>query len=68
MNILLACGGGMSSSILAEALSKEAQNNGVTWEVNESSIDRVEDDLQEKDYQIVLLAPQVSFRKNTSPG
>ncbi|MEE6657087.1 hypothetical protein RAO19_01000 [Pediococcus acidilactici] len=24
MNILLACGGGMSSSILAEALSKEA--------------------------------------------
>jgi Phosphotransferase system cellobiose-specific component IIB len=55
MNILLACGGGMSSSILAEALSKEAQNNGVTWEVNESSIDRVEDDLQEKDYQIVLL-------------
>ena len=57
MNILLACGGGMSSSILAEALSKEAQNNGVTWEVNESSIGRVEDDLQEKDYQIVLLAP-----------
>ena len=68
MNILLACGGGMSSSILAEALSKEAQNNGVTWEVNESSIDRVEDDLQEKDYQIVLLAPQVSFRKKYIAG
>ena len=68
MNILLACGGGMSSSILAEALSKEAQRNGVTWEVNESSVDRVEDDLQEKDYQIVLLAPQVSFRKKYIAG
>lgn len=63
MNILLACGGGMSSSILADALVKEAAKQGQDWVVNESSIDKVEDDLIVKDYQIVLLAPQVSFRK-----
>lgn len=63
MNILLACGGGMSSSILADALVKEATKKGKDWVVNESSIDKVEDDLNAKDYQIVLLAPQVSFRK-----
>ncbi|MGY1575573.1 PTS sugar transporter subunit IIB [Pediococcus pentosaceus] len=63
MNILLACGGGMSSSILAESLTKEATKNGTTWEVDETSIDKVGDDLNEKDYSVVLLAPQVSFRK-----
>lgn len=63
MNILLACGGGMSSSILADALIKEAKKQGKDWVVNESSIDKVSDDLNSKDYQIVLLAPQVSFRK-----
>ncbi len=63
MNILLACGGGMSSSILAEALVKEASKNGLNWGVNESSIDKVADDLNAKSYEMVLLAPQVSFRK-----
>jgi len=32
--------------------------------VHETSIDKVEDDLNENDYQVILLAPQVSFKKN----
>ena len=63
MNILLACGGGMSSSILATALAKEAAGHQQDWHVHETSIDKVEDDLNENDYQVILLAPQVSFKK-----
>lgn len=63
MNILLACGGGMSSSILAAALTKEAAKNQQEWHVHETSIDKVADDLNEGDYQLILLAPQVSFKK-----
>lgn len=63
MNILLACGGGMSSSILATALTKEAVKHNKNWSVHETSIDKVSDDLNEKDYQLILLAPQVSFKK-----
>lgn len=63
MNILLACGGGMSSSILATALNKEAAKHNQDWTVHETSIDKVADDLNEDNYQLILLAPQVSFKK-----
>lgn len=63
MNILLACGGGMSSSLLATALTKEAIKHNQDWNVHETSIDKVSDDLNEVDYQMILLAPQVSFKR-----
>ena len=63
MNILLACGGGMSSSILANALAKKAAQKQQDWHVHETSIDKVADDLNEGNYQLILLAPQVSFKK-----
>lgn len=63
MNILLACGGGMSSSLLARALTREATKHNKNWNVHETSIDKVSDDLNETDYQLILLAPQVSFKK-----
>ncbi len=63
MKILLACGGGMSSSLLATALQNEAAKHGQNWTVHETSIDKVPDDLNEEDYQFILLAPQVSFKK-----
>lgn len=63
MNILLACGGGMSSSLLATALTKEAAKHNQKWNVQETSIDKVTDNLNSTDYQFILLAPQVSFKK-----
>lgn len=69
MNILLSCAGGMSSSILADAIKDEAKNQG-----NESIVidpigtESVEERLQSHDYDLILLAPQVLYRKDFIEG
>jgi Phosphotransferase system cellobiose-specific component IIB len=63
MNILLACSGGMSSSILSNALNKEARKRGKELSVDSTGTESVGDSLDRKKYDLVLLAPQVSFRK-----
>lgn len=64
MKVLLACGGGMSSSILAEGLVAEAKKHGLDdFLVKATGTEEVKLELQEEDWDIMLLAPQVSFRK-----
>lgn len=64
MKILLACGGGMSSSILADNLSKEAEKNGNHhFSIEATGTEEVSLKLQQSDWDVLLLAPQVSFRK-----
>ncbi|MDR0921587.1 MAG: PTS diacetylchitobiose transporter subunit IIB [Lactobacillales bacterium] len=64
MKILLACGGGMSSSILAENLVKEAKKNGNDFfEMEATGTEQVSLKMQQDEWDALLLAPQVSFRK-----
>ncbi len=64
MKILLACGGGMSSSILAENLVAEAKKNGNSdFTMEATGTEEVALKMQQEDWDALLLAPQVSFRK-----
>lgn len=64
MKILLACGGGMSSSILAENLVSEAKKQGNNDFVMEATgTEEVSLKMQQDNWDALLLAPQVSFRK-----
>lgn len=63
MRVLLSCGGKMSSSQLAEYIEDAAEKRGLNdIKVDATSIDAIEDDLQNAEYDLVLLAPQVSYR------
>ena len=64
MKILLACGGGMSSSILAENLVAEAmKHHNTEFSIEATGTEEVSLKLQQSDWDALLLAPQVSFRK-----
>lgn len=65
MNVLLACGGGMSSSILAENLAAEAKKNGVEdFHIEATGTENVGLKMKQTKWDVLLLAPQVSFRKS----
>ncbi|WP_165002980.1 MULTISPECIES: PTS diacetylchitobiose transporter subunit IIB [unclassified Enterococcus] len=64
MKVLLACGGGMSSSILAENLIAEAQKQGDhDFQIEATGTEEVSLKMQQDKWDALLLAPQVSFRK-----
>lgn len=64
MKVLLACGGGMSSSILAENLIVEAKKQGnENFTIEATGTEEVALKMQQGDWDALLLAPQVSFRK-----
>lgn len=64
MNVLLVCGGGMSSSILAENLLLEAKKQGnEEFYIEATGTESVELKMQQQEWDVLLLAPQVSFRK-----
>lgn len=64
MKVLLACGGGMSSSILAENLVAEAKKKGnQDFYMEATGTEEVNLKMQQEDWDALLLAPQVSFRK-----
>lgn len=64
MKVLLACGGGMSSSILAENLVAEAKKNGnQDFYMEATGTEEVGLKMQQEEWDALLLAPQVSFRK-----
>lgn len=65
MNILLACGGGMSSAVLAENLIAEAKRQGNdNFTMGASATEEVALKMQQEKWDALLLAPQVSFRKD----
>lgn len=69
MRILLACGGGMSSSLLAQNLVEEAKKNGNNdLYVQATSTENVPLNLQQETWDALLLAPQVAFRKEHLEG
>lgn len=61
MKVLLVCSGGMSSAIVAKALSEAGAKEGLDLEVHECGTQAFADKVKE-DYQISLVAPQIRHR------
>ncbi len=61
MDILMACAGGMSSSIVAQGLAQEAKKHGVDAYVEATHIGKIKEKMTEKKWVCILLAPQVRY-------
>ncbi|QNO13977.1 PTS sugar transporter subunit IIB [Alkalicella caledoniensis] len=60
--ILLACAAGMSTSLLVTKMEKAAVAKGIEVKIVAVPVDAFADNV--KDYDIVLLGPQVKFKKD----
>ena len=60
MRILLACGAGLSTSILMKKIEKYCADKGEDLTINAVPVNDVEG--YQKDYDCVLVGPQVSYR------
>ncbi|MFV0479317.1 MAG: PTS sugar transporter subunit IIB [Anaerorhabdus sp.] len=60
MKILLVCAGGMSTSILMKKMETYWKENGEELEIKAVGLGAYQDDY--KDFDIVLMGPQVSYR------
>lgn len=60
MNILLACGAGMSTSLLVSKMQKEADQQGVKADIQAVAIHEVKDHLDKAD--VVMLGPQIRYK------
>jgi len=64
MKILLSCAGGMSSSIVADGIIEAANKVGNTdISIDATGTESVEEDLKNQKYDLILLAPQVAYRR-----
>lgn len=63
MKILLACSAGMSTSLLENSIKKYAESIGETVEVMAKPSNEARESI--KDYDIVLLGPQVRFMESS---
>lgn len=61
MRILLVCAFGMSTSIIAEKIKAALGPDEKDWTVEAKEVTDFKDSV--KDYDIVLLGPQIGFRK-----
>lgn len=64
--ILLVCSGGMSTSVLMNKMEKYAQEKGISLAVDACGTGNYEDEA--KDYDIILLGPQIAYRKARIAG
>lgn len=62
MKVLLICAGGMSTSILMKKMEKYAAEQGIDFEVIARGAMDYED--YYRDYDVILLGPQVSYKKD----
>jgi len=63
--VLFICSGGMSSAIVEKALDKEAEKQNVDIITSAVGTGEAEDAINKKDWDIVLVAPQVKHRFST---
>lgn len=66
MKVLLICSGGMSSSLMSDALTKAAQAEGVDLTLQSTGSEALETLLP--DYDMVLVAPQIRHRFDRFAG
>lgn len=62
MNILLACAMGMSTSLVVNKMKEAASAQGKDYKIWATDIDSIED--EEESYDIVMVGPQVAWRKD----
>ncbi|RKD32305.1 PTS sugar transporter subunit IIB [Thermohalobacter berrensis] len=62
MKILLCCAAGMSTSLIVEKMKKAAETRNMDVTIEAVSVDEIENVIQ--DYDVVLLGPQVKYKKN----
>ncbi|MCH3943770.1 MAG: PTS sugar transporter subunit IIB [Atopobiaceae bacterium] len=63
MKVLLVCAGGMSTSMLMKKMKSYAEKNGIAdFKIAARGADEVD---AGGDYDIVLLGPQISYRKDS---
>ena len=63
MNILLSCAGGMSSSILADAIKDEAKKENIEINIDPIGTESVEERLGNTKYDLILLAPKFCIER-----
>lgn len=62
MKVLLVCAAGMSTGILVKKLEKYAADQGLDFEIKATGVNSYEDVC--KNYDCILMGPQVSYRKD----
>lgn len=62
--IMLVCTAGMSTSLLVSKMNKSAEENGIDAEVFAAGVNEVEEKLAENDVNVLLLGPQVRYKKS----
>lgn len=62
MKILLVCGAGMSTSILMNKMKKYAEDSGIELEISATSVESAAE--MSDNYDVILMGPQVSYRKD----
>ncbi len=60
--ILLICAGGMSTGILMKKMEKYANAKGIDLKIDAVGMSAYEDSY--KNYDVILLGPQVAYKKN----
>ena len=60
MKVLFVCSGGMSSSIVVNALKKEAEKKGISMDVHAIGTSEVEEEVK-NGWDVVMVAPQVGI-------
>lgn len=61
--IMLVCSAGMSTSLLVSKMNKSAEKNGIDAEVFAAGLGEVEEKLAEHHVDVLLLGPQVRYKK-----
>lgn len=64
--VLLICAGGMSTGILMKKMESYAQKNGIELKIDAIGMSTYED--LYKEYDVILLGPQVSYKKDEIQG
>lgn len=59
--VLLICAGGMSTGILMKKMESYASEHGINLKIDAIGMSAYEDSY--KDYDVILLGPQVSYKK-----
>ncbi|MDD6194539.1 MAG: PTS sugar transporter subunit IIB [Lachnospiraceae bacterium] len=59
--VLLICAGGMSTGILMKKMEKYAQDKGIDLRIDAMGMSAYED--LYKNYEVILLGPQVAYKK-----
>lgn len=65
-NILLCCGGGMSTSLLVQKMQHEAENRGLKIDIEALPVSEASDHLD--GVGVLLLAPQVAYARVNIEG